>query len=100
MINAEQILLLVSFTIILAYIAGIFYNRTRIPDIVWLLGFGILMGPILGFFDESLFGGIFELMLLVTVIMFSFSTGISINAQELLGNTRRAMGLALSLIHI
>ena len=96
MINAEQILLLISFTIILAYIAGIFYNRTRVPDIVWLLGFGMLMGPVLGFFDESLFGGIFELMLLVTVTMFSFSTGISINAQELLGNTRKAMGLAVA----
>lgn len=96
MINAEHILLLISFTIILAYIAGIFYNRTRIPDIVWLLGFGMLMGPILGFFDESLFGGIFELMLLVAVTMFSFSTGISIDAQELLGNTRRAMGLAVA----
>lgn len=96
MINAEQILLLISFTIILAYIAGIFYHRTWIPDIVWLLGFGMLMGPMLGFFDESLFGGIFELMLLVAVTMFSFSTGISINAQELLGNTRRAMGLAVA----
>lgn len=96
MINAERILLLISFTIILAYIAGIFYNRTRVPDIVWLLGFGMLMGPILGFFDESLFGGIFELILLVAVTMFSFSTGISINAQELLGNTRRAMGLAVA----
>ena len=96
MINAKQILLLISFTIILAYIAGIFYNRTRVPDIVWLLGFGMLMGPILGFFDESLFGGIFDLMLLVAVAMFSFSTGISINAQELLGNTRKAMGLAVA----
>jgi cell volume regulation protein A len=96
LINAEQILLLISFTIILAYIAGIFYHRTWIPDIVWLLGFGMLMGPMLGFFDESLFGGIFELMLLVAVTMFSFSTGISINAQELLGNTRRAMGLAVA----
>ena len=96
MINAEQILLLISFTIILAYIAGIFYHRTRIPDIVWLLGFGMLMGPMLGFFDESLFGGIFNLMLLITVTMFSFSTGTSINAQELLGNTRRAMGLAVA----
>jgi cell volume regulation protein A len=96
LINAEQILLLISFTIILAYIAGIFYNRTRVPDIVWLLGFGMLMGPILGFFDESLFGGIFDLILLVAVTMFSFSTGISINAQELLGNTRKAMGLAVA----
>ncbi len=96
MINAEQVLLLISFTIILAYVAGIFYNRTRIPDIVWLLGFGMLIGPILGFFDESLFGGIFELMLLVAITMFSFSTGISINAQELLGNTRKALGLALA----
>ncbi len=96
MVNAEQILLLISFTIILAYIAGIFYNRTRIPDIIWLLGFGMLMGPVLGLFDESLFGGIFELMLLVAVTMFSFSTGISINAQELLGKTRKAMGLAVA----
>ncbi len=96
MINAEQILLLISFTIILAYIAGIFHNRTKIPDIVWLLGFGILMGPVLGLFDESLFGGIFELMLLVAITMFSFSTGISINAQGLLGKTRKALGLAMS----
>jgi len=96
LINAEQILLLISFTIILAYIAGIFYNRTRIPDILWLLGFGVLMGPVLGLFDESLFGGIFELMLLVAVTMFSFSTGISINAQELLGKTRKALGLAVA----
>ncbi len=96
MINAEQILLLISFTIILAYVAGIFYNRTRIPDIVWLLGFGVLTGPILGFFDESLFGGIFELMLLVAVTMFSFSTGISINAQELIGKTRKALVLAVA----
>jgi NhaP-type Na+/H+ or K+/H+ antiporter len=96
LINAEQILLLISFTIILAYIAGIFYNRTRIPDIVWLMGFGMLMGPILGLFDESLFGGIFKLMLLVAVTMFSFNTGISINAQELLGKTRKALGLAVA----
>jgi len=96
LINAERILLLISFTIILAYIAGIFYNRTRVPDIVWLLGFGMLMGPILGFFDESLFGGIFDLILLIAVTMFSFSTGISINAQGLLGNTRKAMGLTVA----
>jgi cell volume regulation protein A len=96
LINAEQILLLISFTIILAYIAGIFHNRTKIPDIVWLLGFGVLMGPVLGFFDESLFGGIFELMLLVAITMFSFSTGISINAQGLLGKTRKALGLAVA----
>jgi cell volume regulation protein A len=96
LINAEQVLLLISFTIILAYVAGIFYNRTRIPDIVWLLGFGILLGPILGLFDESLFSSIFELMLLVAVTMFSFSTGISINAQELLGKTRKATGLAVA----
>jgi cell volume regulation protein A len=96
LINAEQILLLISLTVILSYIAGIFYNRTRIPDIVWLLSFGMLMGPILGFFDESPFGGIFDLILLIAVTMFSFSTGISINAQELLGNTRRAMRLAVA----
>ena len=94
MINAEQILLLISTTLFLAYVAGAISHRTRIPDIVWLLGFGMLIGPALHIVDESLYGGIFDLMLLVTLTMFSFSTGVSINAQQLAGQAGKAFSLA------
>ena len=96
MINAERILLLISSTIFLSYISGIIYNRTRIPDLVWLLSFGIILGPILGLFDAAIFMNIFDLMILVTVALFAFSTGISINIQQIFGNTARAFGLAVA----
>ena len=75
----ERVLLLISSTLFLSYLSGIFYNRTRIPDIVWLLVFGMILGPILHFFDAALFLNIFDLMLLVTVALFAFNTGLNFN---------------------
>ena len=95
MIDAERILLLISSTLFLSYISGIIYNKTRIPDIVWLLGFGIVLGPLLGFFDAELFLSVFDLMIIVTVALFAFNTGISLNVQQILGHTARAFNLAL-----
>lgn len=96
MINAERILLLISSTLFLSYLSGIIYNKTRIPDLVWLLVFGIALGPILGFYDAQLFLSVFDLMLLVTVVLFAFSTGISFNIQQILGKTAQAFNLALA----
>ena len=95
MMDAERVLLLISSTLFLSYISGIFYNRTRIPDIVWLLVFGMILGPILRFFDATLFLDIFDLMLLVTVALFAFNTGLNFNIQHLLGNAARAFNMAM-----
>ena len=94
MIDAERILLLISSTLILGYVSGIMYHRTKIPDIVWLLVFGMLLGPALHLFDEQLFLSIFDLMILVTVTMFAFNTGTSISLQEHVDETRKAAVLA------
>ncbi len=95
MINAERVLLLISSTLFLSYLSGIIYNRTKIPDIVWLLLFGMILGPGLSIFDAELFLNIFDLMLLVTVSLFSFSTGLNINIQHILGNTAKAFNMAI-----
>ncbi len=96
MINAERILLLISSTLFLSYLSGIIYNKTKIPDLVWLLIFGIALGPILGFYDAELFMSVFDLMILVTIVLFAFSTGISFNIQQIIGNTARAFNIALA----
>ncbi len=95
LINAERILLLISTTLFLSYVSGIIYNKTKIPDIVWLLGFGIVLGPLLGFFDAEIFLTVFDLMIIVTVALFAFNTGINLNIQQILGHTARAFSLAL-----
>jgi len=90
-----EVLLLISSTLFLSYVSGIFYNRTKIPDIVWLLVFGMVLGPLLNFFDAALFMDIFDLMILVTVALFAFNTGLNFNIQHLLGNTARAFNMAM-----
>jgi NhaP-type Na+/H+ or K+/H+ antiporter len=95
LINAERVLLLISSTLFLSYLSGIIYNRTRIPDIVWLLLFGMALGPGLRVFDVAIFLNIFDLMLLVTVALFAFSTGLNFNIQHILGNTARAFNMAI-----
>ncbi|MBT3284576.1 hypothetical protein HN807_09275 [Candidatus Bathyarchaeota archaeon] len=95
MIETERVLLLISSTLFLNYLGGMFYKRTKIPDIVWLLVFGMVLGPILKFFDAALFLDIFDLMLLVTVALFAFNMGLNFNIQHLLGNTARAFNMAI-----
>jgi NhaP-type Na+/H+ or K+/H+ antiporter len=95
LINAERVLLLISSTLFLSYLSGIIYNRTKIPDIVWLLLFGMVLGPGLKVFNAEIFLDIFDLMLLVTVALFAFSTGLNFNIQHLLGNTARAFNMAI-----
>ena len=96
MITAESTLLLISGTLFLSYVSGIIYNKTKIPDLVWLLGFGMLLGPVLHVYDEQVFTGIFDLMLLLSVTLFSFGTGININTQQLVGSARKAASLAFA----
>ena len=46
--GADSLLLLISSTILLCYVSGLLYTKTKIPDIIWVLAFGIILGPVLG----------------------------------------------------
>jgi cell volume regulation protein A len=92
-LNVEGFLLLVSATLFLSYISGIFYTKTKIPDVVWLLCFGYVLGPVLDFFDKGVFLEIFPLLILVTVAVFSFDTGINVDASVVMGAAMKALTL-------
>ena len=82
MIGAESFLLLISSTLFLCYISGLIYTKTKIPDIVWLLGFGILLGPVLGYFEKESFIYISPLMGVVALCIITFDSGIGIDVRE------------------
>jgi NhaP-type Na+/H+ or K+/H+ antiporter len=92
----QSFLLLISATLFLSYISNLFYTKTRIPDIVWLLGFGYLLGPVLGFFEIETFMSIFPLLILVTVSIFSFDTGINVDASAVMRTVIKALLLSMT----
>ena len=98
MFSADRILLLLSSTLLIAYISNLFYTKTKIPDIIWVLAFGIALGPVLGYFDKTVFLELAPLMSTVALSIILFEAGINVDIKLLVGSLRKAMLLSVATI--
>jgi cell volume regulation protein A len=96
LIAPDTFLLLVSSTLFLCYVSGLFYTKTRIPDILWLLGFGILLGPVLGVFEKDSFVSLSPLMGVVAICIITFDSGISLDMKTLQKTFFKSITLTLA----
>ena len=90
MFDADKLLILVSSTLIICYVSGLFYVKTKVPDIVWAILFGIILGPILGLFEKDLFTSLSALMSTVALIIILLDAGINLNITLLKEATVKA----------
>ena len=81
--GADSLLLLISSTILLCYISGLLYTKTKIPDIIWVLAFGIILGPVLGYFEKEVFLSISPLMSTFALSIILFDAGINVDIKTL-----------------
>ncbi len=93
-ISPQIILLLFSALIILSYLGNLVYRRTKIPDLVWLLFFGIIVGPILGLIPEEIFMEISPVVSITSIILITFEAGIDASLENLVKIIRKTSGLA------
>ena len=70
--EANIIVILVSLTLFLAYISGILYTKTGIPDNLWLIGFGVILGPILHMFSFVSMDGMIPFVVLMALNLLMF----------------------------
>ncbi len=96
--HVENLIILVSLTILVSYVSGLIYSKTRIPDVIWLMGFGVLMGPVLGYVDKSLFNQLAPLMSVIALSIILFEAGINVDIVMLLGSMGKAMVLSVASI--
>ena len=93
--TVTSVLLLISATLFLSYLSGLIYTKTRIPDIVWLMALGYLLGPVLGFFQPDILSPeSFNLLILITVAIFSFDTGINVSFTGVMKKAGKALILS------
>lgn len=85
--------MLVSATILLGYLGTLFYAKTKIPDLIWLLGFGILLGPVFHIYDTSLFIEISPLMSAVALSIILFEAGITVSIEPVINAIPKVMVL-------
>jgi cell volume regulation protein A len=96
--HADKLIILVSSTLLLSYISSLAYSKTKIPDIIWLIGFGILVGPVLNLFDKSLFLELANLMSVLALSIILFEAGINVDIVTLLQTMTKAAILSITTI--
>lgn len=92
-------------SIFLLSIAGIFvvgsvgeliFQRTNIPDVIWLIVAGILLGPIAGLITRPFLASIAPYFAAVTLVVVLFDGGSALRLNELRRAASRSSMLALS----
>ncbi|TFH12447.1 hypothetical protein E4H04_13240 [Candidatus Bathyarchaeota archaeon] len=88
-------IVLISSTLLLAFISSMIYDKTKIPDIIWLLGFGLLLGPVTGFYEKDFFIELAPVMSLVALCVILFEAGINIDIVSIISTMKKSVTLNL-----
>lgn len=91
-------------TLFLLTLAGIFlvgsigeaiFKRTNIPDVVWLMGMGLFLGPVTHLVTTPTLGNIAPYFAALTLIIVLFEGGSRLNLQEVAQEAHRSLLLAI-----
>jgi len=94
-LEANIIVILISLTLFLAYISGILYSRSHIPDIFWLIIFGILLGPVLKVIDTEMMAGLAPMLVLMALNLLMFEAGLNVDLKTFRENMEKSGYLGL-----
>ena len=91
MIDPLTILIFFGITIVLGYVGSIIFERTRIPDVVWLLLFGLLVGPVFNLIDRTIFISASSLLGAIALLIILFNAGLHMDVYQMLNKISRGV---------
>jgi len=94
--DPENLIILVCVTLLLSYLSSLIYAKTKVPDIMWLMGFGLVVGPIFQLFDKELFLELAPMMSILALSVILFEAGINVDIAMLLDYMGRAIMLSVA----
>ncbi len=95
-IEPFSFLTLFSITIVIGYLGSLIFGKTRIPDVIWLLLFGILIGPVFALVDRSLFIAISPFLAALALLLILFDAGLNMDFYQMVRGFSRSMLLAVA----
>lgn len=91
----ESLLVAIGVIIVAAFFASLGFRFFRIPDIIFLIGLGVLLGPVAQFVDVGLFQSLSPIIGTIALIIILFEGGLKIRRDDLLGGATTGAALAL-----
>ncbi len=87
--------LVAAVIIILGFLGEEFFNRTSIPDSIFLLLFGVVLGPIFHLFAQDQLLAITPYFAALALIIILFDGGLNMDIREAFRNSPRALVMAI-----
>jgi len=78
-LDANIIVILISLALFLAYVSGVIYTFTGVPDTVWLIVFGYVFGPVLHLFNPAAFRSATPLLVVMALNLLMFEAGLNVD---------------------
>jgi len=91
MISAISVFIFLSAIIFIGFFGNMAFKKTGFPEIFFLIAFGFVVGPVLGFFPLDLVRLIAPVMSSLTLAMILFGFGLEIYVKELLKESFSAL---------
>lgn len=99
-ISTITLLTLFAITIFIGYIGNVIFKKSRIPDVVWLILLGILIGPVFSLIDATIFIKLIPFLSAIALLIILFDAGLHMNIFRVIRDTPRSLALAISGIGI
>jgi len=78
-LDANVVVILISLALFLAYVSGIIYTYTGVPDTVWLIAFGYVFGPVLQLFNPAALRPSTPILVVMALNLLMFEAGLSVD---------------------
>jgi len=86
---------LAGIILMIGFLANYMFRKVGIPDILILIVLGILIGPVFGWIDPSLFSGLSEVFVTLALMLIMFEGGMKLNIYKVIQESPRAFLLAI-----
>jgi potassium/hydrogen antiporter len=87
--------LLLGSIVFLAYLFRAVFDHTRVPDVLLLMGLGLLLGPLLGWVHADDFGKVGPVLATLALIVILLESGTSLQLTMLTRSLHSTLGLTL-----
>lgn len=95
MVDVSLALLISALIIVIGFLGNYFFKRTGLPDMLFLIFIGVIVGPVLKVFEPSVVVGLAPYIAALALVFILFDGGISLNIRQVLSHSPRAVLLAV-----
>ncbi|MCL4376681.1 cation:proton antiporter [Candidatus Parvarchaeota archaeon] len=82
--------------LLIGFLGRVLGKKTAIPYIVWLMFFGLLLGPVLGLLKRNSLLSYLPFVINIIILLMLFNAGLSINLRKIIHTISRGLMLSLT----